>query len=119
MGTSCGFSQPDTVVYCTVGSITFSEGSLRQTFREFLGAGSRGGSSHLGGLGTKCGSESAILRSPENIADASDTNDGRGREYCPKINKIGKPTKNVTRLMGPADDVESLVDLKDSPPWPE
>ena len=45
-----------------------------------------------------------------------DTEDDWDREYRPQIKKIGKPPKKVTRSMGPADNVECLVDLGDYSP---
>jgi len=61
----------------------------------------RGGSAHLGHLGTRPSSKCVILRSPENIADAnSDTEDGWDREYCSRIHKISKPKGKGTRSMG-------------------
>jgi len=81
------------------------------------GADSRGASARSGGPGTRRGSEFVILRSPENITDVDpDTEDDWDREYRPQIKKIGKPAKKITRSMGPADDVESLVDLEDYSP---
>ncbi|PUU81833.1 hypothetical protein B9Z19DRAFT_1062323 [Tuber borchii] len=81
------------------------------------GADSRGASARSGGPGTRRSSEFVILRSPENITDVDpDTEDDWDREYRPQIKKIGKPAKKVTRSMGPADDVESLVDLEDYSP---
>ena len=81
------------------------------------GADSRGPSARSGGPGTRRSTEFVILRSPENITDVDpDTEDDWDREYRPQIKKIGKPAKKVTRSMGPADDVESLVDLEDYSP---
>jgi len=81
------------------------------------GMDSRGASSRPGGLGARRSSEFVILRSPENITDVdSDTENDWDREYRPKINKISKPAKKVTRSMREPDDVESLVDLEDYSP---